>query len=330
MELACDIIIKKNYESNTEKYQKKFIDLKLNKKILSLKPAEYLNEINKKKNLKCVNDFVDKLFKKHDDKLGYSLMLSYYISYNAEELFKPFKTNSDLNFLNAANKIIYYLEKIKDDMNIIYQDDFIDAVDEYFAYYKKWTSKDTLYHIDSLFENLTKLITIYKIKIKKQMEIKNEINEIMEIMDKIYKIDKKFAIKTFLNKYQYFVINEILTNKIWHMIEKMSFNENDRNHIILLIIAELRVKLIPMLVIPKDRKDIYYQIDTEEIIKNIRCNNFHLTNLKKIMDIFEDKISILYPKYKNINDTTMSIKWNENIIFEKFKMMFNVLQFIEY
>ena len=93
----------------------------------------------------------------------------------------------------------------------------------------------------------------------------------------------------------------------------------------MIIIAELRIKIIPQLNSCKDRRDIYYKIDAENMVKDIRNNNFTPQKLTSILDLISEKISIIDPKYQPIK-LINSDKWTKHYCDEviiAFKSMYN-------
>ena len=88
-------------------------------------------------------------------------MYSYLISHYSDALFGQNKIQSNQELLNAANKIIYYLETL----NIKYYNNvnFLKAVNQYYSLYKFWILRDKLQDLELLYDQFVsycKLISI--------------------------------------------------------------------------------------------------------------------------------------------------------------------------
>ena len=165
--------------------------------------------------------------------------------------------------------------------------EFYDIVDYYYSLYKIWSSPDITV-INNIYDKLIDACIEYRIN-------KYGIHTIIRLIKKMFIINNKMATKTLLQNYKNFVDINIVSNEIWKCIATI----NDRNwdHVILIMIAELRIHFIPQLKTSSDRKDIYYKIDIENIIKLIRNNEFHCEKLDTIMNIFISKINKVYNAY---------------------------------
>jgi hypothetical protein len=293
MELACNIIRVKATEIKPE-----YI---LNN-IKKLNIPQYLDQpkhfnVAKKYCLPVFNKLAQELFSNHND-LGYALLLSYYISTFNNHIF-PIKTSYENKLVSTANKVILYLEGSRR-----IDHDFHDTVDYYYSLYKIWNSSD-LQAITALYDSFISLCTEYKYNTKYEYRIVN-------IIDKMFYINDKMAAKLLLQNYNMYMDITVATNKLWSCLN----NVNDINHVFLILTAELRIKLIYLTHSSKDRKDIYYKIDTEDIIKDIRTNNFGQNKIKNIINLFRSKIYKLY---------YVDIKKPKTNILHTFRSMFDVL-----
>ena len=338
MELSCDIIRRRKYSINNSSL---LSNIKILSNIKKLDIGCHIKNNNPIKFEKVVETYLPHfdhlakhLFNK-DLNLGYALLLTYYISeYPTETLYNNSqeKSNQDIKhkIFNAANHVILFLEGINDNV-----DEFCDAVDYYYSLYKIWTSDD-IYKINNLFDELYNLcyhnndkLTIYKLTIYKL--------KIINILDKMFALNTKMTIQILLENYKYFVTNKIITKHMWGTITRIS-NSNPKKedsniqHIILIMITRLRIELISLLSNSVDLKDIYYRIDTEDIIRNIRNYTFNQSKINHIINILTSKIHKLYPTSKislphhltkQLDNKTTNKYYKD--IFSIFKSMFNIL-----
>nr|QBK89162.1 MAG: hypothetical protein LCMiAC02_02560 [Mimivirus LCMiAC02] len=346
MELACDIIRRKDFSINPSLLLSEIKKLGISFNIKNNNPKNFKKVV--KTYLPYFDNLAKYLFNKDNKDLGYALLLTYYISeYPTKILYSNLQKKQNYSsfqtklndqdkheIVNAANRVILFLEGVNDNI-----DKFYDAVDYYYALYKIWTSDD-LYRINNLFHELYKLCSHKDNRYK---------STIINILDKMFSLNTKMTIQILLENYKHFVINKVITNYIWNTIKKISTGtinqescdhnvDSDIQHIILIMITRLRIELISLLSNSADLKDIYYKIDTENIIRNIRNYKFNQSEINYIINILISKINKLYPtsnipygwvaEQADIPCTPMThtiIHKYYNDVFSIFKSMFKIL-----
>lgn len=273
-------------------------------------PEDYMKYI-KNKCLPYFNSISKQLFKNHDGDIGYALLMAYYISSYSNIIFHV-KTNFEHKIIHASNEVISYLEGVKK----INDTDFYDAIDYYYSLYKMWSSPD-LVIVNKIYNRLINKCIEYKIN-KNHRRINKDIKYLMKRMSII---NTRMMIEKILQNYNHLIKIDIVRNILWSHIKQIT---EDIEHTILIMIAEFRIMLIPKLTSSLDRKDIYYKIDTENILRDIRNNKFTPAKINDILNIFVSKIKKLYPKYniKVPSSTTWTDQYYHHIV-EIFRSMYD-------
>jgi len=340
MELACDIIRRK-----TTRIKPRHII----KKIKKLNIVQYLNNSHqnflykaKKYCLSTFNYLARELFSNHDDDLGYALLLAYYISSYSDDIFS-IKTEYENKLIMASNKVILYLQGTISNID----HEFYDTVDYYYSLYKIWNSPD-LKKINILYDTLIdscveyKLVSIapaiynnhsrtkklnYTNSLKRHQthsaKVKSFSDKMVDIINTMFIINNKMTIKLLLQNYRQYANIKAVTDTLWKHIDDIS----DIRHIILIIIAELRIKIIHQSYTPIDKKDIYYKINIEDMIRNIRNDTLTPKKINGIINLFTSKIQKIYPNSFIATPSSSKI-WSDeyqNSITNIFMEMFNIL-----
>lgn len=317
MELACNIITRKDYKisSNIDAVNK-FKNLRISEKIKNLSVKEYITLVKSKSFKSVASKFADLLVSNDDNDLGKAILMAYYISNYCNEIFKPIKTSNDMKLINAANILLYHLNEIEHN-NIstsFLNDNFIDAIDHYYSLYKKWTSNEKLNDISNLMDKLIDIMNGHKNK--------SDTKKIKKYIKRMFDVNVNFAIKSLLDNYEIFHgIDEVL-DIVWDNIRS---KVKDYIHVFVIMLAEIRVKLIKLINSAVDRKNIYYNVDIDMIIKNIRNNKFNVNEFNTIFGIILESIhkfdnGIEYPvKFHDFNKESI------NHILIMFKQIFQIL-----
>ena len=104
----------------------------------------------------------------------------------------------------------------------------------------------------------------------------------------------------------------------WMKIEELYKYSPDIFFIILL--SELRVHLIHKLNTPESRKDIYYSVDIEDIIYKIRNDELNDSDIKDIINIMQDKVSIINKDYQK-----QKVHLKKNNVVKIFRSLYNAI-----
>jgi hypothetical protein len=232
--------------------------------------------------------------------------------------------------------------------------EFYNTVDTYYSLYSLWKSEDSIDKAIQLLEQILYDVGISYLKTRKMASLNVPVQKsasvstprsdivkstslsvvssssydyfinydygpIEENIHKLFKINSKFALNLILDNYSKFKSNEKLQNIIWTVIK--AFFPKPKDEVLLLLISQVRIKLIPLLTSIQDRKDIYYDIDSEKIIDNIRNDQFNFKSIKEIIDRLQAKVYVVNHNYKyhKIN------KYSGTRILYIFKDMFNTI-----
>lgn len=297
MELAYDLIkIKKPIKCKNILLLK---NLKLSKYVKEYDHKKFYSLINSKKYINSCKSFLEELFdtKGCDKELPLIVLKSYYITNYKKYVFGDELSCTESRLLLAAGILTNILNKItklhNKKISKRRHNKLIDAIDYYLAIYNIWASKSRLVRLEEIFNDIKEKYTI--LKYSHDSESQNEsINCINYKIVNMFLINPYFTVNILLENY-YLVLASCSTYNIFW--ENVNVNIIDHERIFIIIVSLLRLRLINMLKIGKARKELYYMIDVEDIIKNIRYNKFTDSNKKKIIDIFYDKVRIISPKF---------------------------------
>jgi len=322
MEIACDIL-KKSIASATHKHTniKKFKSLNLSDISRKNNMESFLKLVNSKKYVDITNEFMGEYFDNTNKDTGISILMAYCISSYSDTLFDSYKTRFEQKMILSANKVVLLIEKLLNIQDNAFPDnfynEFLSTIDHYYSLYKIWKSKDSINEMSNLFENIQEIASIIKIQLVKHIPT-DKYDFLINLMNKLFDLNPKYALRIMLHNYNIFSGLQLLETKFWDKVVTVYQLHKDAMFVILVV--ELRIRLIPLLLDPLDRKDIYYNLDTEDIINKIR--NYDLDN-KKIIEI----INILQDKTKKINNNfinkQLSPNFQEKDMILLFKYMFH-------
>lgn len=280
MELAFNIVKETNKCSLTESYVRKLQELNLKKKITKNNYVEFMKKINSDKYVTIAKDFLSMFFNTHITDITHPYLYSYCIIGYGNIIF-DYQLRSEIKLITAANSVVYYTELI---LNNKYTNttikEFINAFDNYYALFKLWMSKDDIILINSKIEKIQS----------------NTLNE-QQICDKInllFKLNTKCSIKLFLENYEVFNKYDNAKKLFWSLIKY----DNEIETKIVLLIADIRHKLIKRAQSPECKKSLYYNIDIEDIVSQIRKNEMNYNYLKNIIDTLQTNLHKIDTSYK--------------------------------
>ena len=319
MEIACDILKK---SSTTERYteiKKKFKSLNLSEISRTNSLEMFIKIINTPKYISAVTLLIEEYFNEIDEDMGLSILMAYCISSYSNKLFDLYKTKFEQKLILSANKVVLCIEKIllNNKPSSELTEEFLNIIDHYYSLYKIWQSKDSINEMSKLFENMQDITNILKIQILKKMLVVNY-DSLFDSMNKLFDLNVKYAIRILLHNYDIFDGLQLFETAFWENV--VSNYQKYKDAIFVILVVELRIQLIPQLTNPQDRKELYYNLDTEDIINKIR--NYDLDNHKiiKIINLLQNKtnkINIEYEIKKITHKTT------DNELIDVFKMMFH-------
>lgn len=319
MELACDILHKNEViHPNKINSIKKEIGT-LQKNLINIKTLDdFLVSIKNSSYIKLLDDFVEELFKvKSNKEMIDAILMAYCISLFSDKMFDSYKTRFEQKLILAANKVILILEKFINDQYDLSQEFYI-TLDHYFSLYKIWKSSDSLQKLNNLFDQIEEQSRIIDLQIKKNIEPNITKNKIL--LDELFSIDPKYATRILLHNYNVISVTNELEKHLWSKIKENYYHYYDE--MFLIIVAELRIKLIPLVKNPIDRKKIYYNIDIEEIIKSMSETNFSNTRIAEIINTFGNKILKIN---QNTNFKSISkddLKRNKMLLLDIFELFY--------
>jgi hypothetical protein len=306
MELASDIV-KENVKYENLEY---IIDFKkLN--IKSLTEKVNYNKFSKKiKSFEPVaTNFISIFFNSNVEELADAILFAYCILAYSYYVFDEYKLRFEEKLFSAATNVIYYIEKIinkynKKSIETINEniaDKLISTVDHYFSLFKIWKSKESLNELGKIYETVEDLVKT-KHNDKKEEQIEKYIYQMLEY-------NFGYATKILLQNYEIFGNFHNLKTKFWNDIQ----HHNNQNSMVILIIAELRIKLIKMIRDSNIKKELYYKIDIENMIKKIRQSTFDVYDIYQAISIFLNSIRFIDQYYQ--------IQWDQYLFNAQNKLI---------
>lgn len=332
MEIACDIL-KKSYPTNKHiDIKKDFINLKLNCITKKDTANSFLKLINNKDYIITTTKLLGEYFHDVDTNMGTSVLMAYCIFSFSDTLFSSYKTRFEQKLVLSANKVVIYMNKLVNNTHVSeeFANDFLHVIDHYYSLYKIWKSKDSINEMSNLFEDIQTTTNIIKYqnkinKINKTKKYKesNIINinydPLINSLEKIFYLNSKYALRIMLHNYDIFDELPLFETTFWNKVKVIYPKHKDAMFVILVV--ELKIRLIQRLSDPLDRKEIYYKLDTENIIDKISAGSLSNSKIIKIINMLQNKTSKINSNftYKELIDN----KNKEIDIINIFSSMYN-------
>lgn len=239
-----------------------------------------------------------------NDDIGDALISAYFISTD--------NTNNP-KLINAAARLVSCIENGE---RKHVGETFLDCIDHYYSLYRMSKSSDQISKIDVLFNRLEEKIKAHLLASVKgyKMTLGR-----FKIIDKMFSIDPMITAKRLLSSYRLISAISDVADIIWKQIlNNMNSTVYNREHLFIIMVAELRMLMIPKLISSLDRKRLYYKIDIEEIIQAVRNRSLSTVDVMNIIRIFSgDMIDAGSQKYECWNS-----EFNEFVV-ESFRSMFD-------
>jgi len=315
-----------------------FNKLNLMESINTLSYDDFINKIKIHSVLLTVYEFLQNYFNNIDMNMSHDILMAYCISSYANKMFSTYKSRFEQKLIIAGNTVVVDIERLikqesrrKKSIDHTFMKEFYEAIDHYCSLFKIWHSKDILNKQNEIFDELCDIIKIYKIQIKKGISINyNVYDQSLICIDKMFQYNHNFAIQTLLHNYNIFNmdnVSDVNTNNIKEIIWTKTSDEllTNFNGIFIILVVELRIKLIPLLQTPTDRKDLYYNIDIENIVENVRNCNFDHTKINNILSLLQLKVKIINDDYKIGKIITTNNKQMCRSTVKLFKNMYNMV-----
>lgn len=328
MELASDILkrsenIKTNNLSSLQnKFKNLHIELTENNKTLK----NILDTIQKPEYITTVSLFIEIFFDKEqiteiNKEMIDAILMSYCISLFSNEIFDSYKSRFEQKLILAANKLIITLQKFINNIeyNKNFYSEFYNNIDNYFSLYKVWRSQDSIQKLTQIFNEIQEQINIINLQTKKHISI--NISKTQQLIDQIFNYNPKYATRILLHNYDIFTNSRELEQYFWKKVRKCYYNYYDA--MFLIIVAELRIRLIPLLLDPVSRKKIYYDIDTEDLIQKIRNSKLSNTIIANILNIFGNQIKGINKDFDFTNVSKQDLKDDSMLLLNIFESFYH-------
>jgi hypothetical protein len=211
MELACDIIRKKNKGEDVFNLVKQLREIKIGEKNNIMESKE----LNKK-----LIPIINSIFE-NSKEISESIVFAYYVSSTPKELIEK-HTKSIINskLIYASNSLVAYIEYFGNETN---SNEFFETIDYFFSQYKTWKSFDLFAKIDDLYNMLEDDVKLYfmskRVKSKKKSSVKSNS---LKLVDTIFSIHPRIAAKKLLSNYEVVSSVPSIKNRIWENISDIS------------------------------------------------------------------------------------------------------------
>ena len=322
MEIATDILIKKYNEYNSNYYQD-FKKLNLLELVKNTSYDKFIKTIQQPNYLDNTKNFISQFIKAEQQDIidvSKALLMSYAISAYPGDIFGQYHTNFDKSLILNANRLVLEIEESIN--NQIYKNNLNDSLDYFYSLYKVWESKESINEIEEIYDKMIHELKLINLNEKRNNNENNDIhqNNVITYLFELFNLNQKYTTKIILAKYNDMSDKTFKFEKyFWMKTEELYKHSSDIFFIILL--SELRVHVIHRLKTPEERKDIYYTVDIEDIIYKIRNDELHDTDIKKIINIMQDKVSIIN---KNYQKKTVHINKKNNVV-KIFRSLYNAI-----
>lgn len=244
---------------------------------------------------------------KYDDDMAKGVLHAYYLTGYRKDIFTVFyTTNFDERILNYSDKTVDVIDSIITHKS--YSDQDLDIIDHYYSLYKIWSSRELLQDIDEEILVLDDVIETYFLlmQMNKSSKVRNqEIIQLTKTIDNIFQMHNMLGLKSLFKYYKQIKHIPEIKKYFWNKVKTL--NNNDMDHIITILISEIRNTLIPNTQNVNDRKILYFDIDIDDIISKIRCSEINHNDYYPIVKllvhytsiIYKKRIMIINPQHKN-------------------------------
>jgi len=298
MEIASEILVVKEYNIN-----------KIGEILHNIKGLDLLNNINNSKESYLIKlktnrvilpfrELCNELFECSNIKrLSYSLAYAFYLCKFKKDIFSVFyTTHFDEKFLEYSIRTVRLLLSSSENLTSC-----LDIIDQYYCLYNIWVSKDDMIDLDENMDEIDDMIQTYYILIKMNSDSRVKpilIAKINRMMKNIVDNYMLFGIKMILMNYHKFAEVDEIKSEVWKMIlNKESINID---HILVMLISQLRYCLIPKIVDPKKKLDLYLGIDVDELISRIRNKEIDVSHYLDSVKLFSSILNL--KEYDNISN----------------------------
>lgn len=251
-----------------------------------------------------------------------AILMAYCISLFSDQIFESYKSRFEQKIILAANKVVLTLQKLSNNLEKTqtFYDEFYNNIDHYFSLYKVWRSEDSIRTLTKLFDEIQEQINIINIQTKRSISI--NIDETKKLIKQLFENNPKYATRILLHNYNIFTNSVALEQYFWKKVQKYYYRYCDA--MFLIIVAELRIKLIPLLLDPVCRKTLYYSIDTEDLIHNIRNSKLSNTTIAEIINIFGSNIQKINKDFQFNKISKDTLKSDPMLLLNIFKSFYHM------
>lgn len=289
MEIACEVLKKSssiNTLKNISKVQKKFKQLNLCSASKKLGSTSFMKMISDKKTIIVAKEFLSQYFENVNDDMGFGLLMGYYIVSYHNNIFGDYISKMENKLIISASKLINIINiQVNEQQQ---HRELTNLFDVYYSLYKVWQSKDSITSMTESFETIKEITHVMNCKSKKDYT-----HILIDRIDIMFNIHPTYTTRIILHNYNIF--NNMLAFKthFWNKFKEIK----DKDTAFVIAVVELKIQLIPKLTDPKDRKNIYYNIDTENIINQISTSTFTHSKKHEIINILESTIKKVNNKF---------------------------------
>lgn len=230
------------------------------------------------------------------------VQMAYFIAAIPEVIYKLHSSIYNEELIKCANDLVQQIESKK----MISDTDF----HKYSQLYSKWSHSNPIINLKHKFVEVTHFIKYYKYHLKNGTTNPNMIVNFESIIDKLIAIDEIYTIQLLIEHYKSFVAINDIKKSIWKIIENAM--QHNQAGVMVILIEQMKNKIIPLLKNADDRRDIYYNIDIEYLI-----HDMDIDILKMCIAIVQYKLVKIYPSFAVKTDI------NIELFIQMFDLLFN-------
>jgi len=279
MELVYEIITTKDANETDLDIIKRLSEINLFEQQNKLTKDDYYNLIHDKTIQQLMYQFMNNIFNITDKcDINKSILMAYYINGYYNELFPLYMTRLDEKIVKYSKKVVQYMQKIFTNQFII-KNNFYRLIDHYYSLYNLWNSKNVIKSIDKKYEEFTNSLQL--------LDSDDSIFFINELFD----IDIYLSLKVLITNYDKFYNKKSVNDYFWKRL--INININDEYRIFIILLAELRKNIISISKNINTKKNLYYNVDIEDILDSIRNRTLTLEHINGIINIINIEINNL-------------------------------------
>jgi len=297
---TADIIINFKDQNIDSKILDDIFNIKLQDSGYKMTMNEYYTYICRSDIIASIHALVETLYDVQNKlMLSKALLYAYYINQYTTELFYWHYTQLDRDIIEYAGLIVKNMEKLLKTGSYIGLNKIINI---YYSYYRLWIMDELLTKLEDLFID-------YKESLYNYQQTKNitYLEEMITSFTKSLNLDPYITLKIYICNYNYVYNCKPIEIYFWNKIKEVSKDI----YVVLTLLIEIRAKLINITSDIKLKKQLYYDIDIDNITNKLNDNSFKIQDIISSMYILIECMDT--KSTNNIEKLSLNCK-NEDLV----------------